>query len=89
MFTDSLGSSVYRNVDIRLKRLHNRLLKDAVCERNINKLKDDNSQTQQSNKSNKTENTTKDKLIERGEQEVLYEEMDWEPMKDEEIALQV
>ncbi|KYQ55450.1 Uncharacterized protein C1orf26 [Trachymyrmex zeteki] len=87
--SNSLGSSVYRNVDIRLKRLHNRLLKDAVCERNINKLKDDNSQTQQSNKSNKTENTTKDKLIERGEQEVLYEEMDWEPMKDEEIALQV
>jgi len=92
MFTDSLGSNIYKNVDIRLKRLHNRLLKDAICERNINTLKDDNSQTQQNNqtkKSNKIENTTKDKLIERGEQEVLYEEMDWEPMKDEEIALQV
>ncbi|XP_012060914.1 PREDICTED: transcriptional protein SWT1 [Atta cephalotes] len=90
--SNSLGSNVYKNVDVRLKRLHNRLLKDAICERNINTLKDDNSQTQQNNqtkKSNKIENTTKDKLIERGEQEVLYEEMDWEPMKDEEIALQV
>ncbi|KYN17127.1 Uncharacterized protein C1orf26 like protein [Trachymyrmex cornetzi] len=90
--SSSLGSNVYKNVDIRLKKLHNRLLKDAICERNINTLKDDNSQTQQSNQtknSNKTENTTKDELIERGEQEVLYEEMDWEPMKDEEIALQV
>ncbi|KAG5315400.1 SWT1 protein, partial [Pseudoatta argentina] len=88
----SLGSNVYKNIDTRLKRLHIRLLKDATYERNINTLKDDDSQTQQNNqtkKSNKTENTTKDKLIERGEQEVLYEEMDWEPMKDEEIALQV
>lgn len=32
---------------------------------------------------------TKDKLIEQGKQEVLYEEMDWEPMNDEEIALEV
>lgn len=32
---------------------------------------------------------TKDKLIEQGEQQVLYEEMDWEPMKDEEIAFEV
>ncbi|XP_018338067.1 PREDICTED: transcriptional protein SWT1 isoform X2 [Trachymyrmex septentrionalis] len=90
--SNSLRSNVYKNADIRLKRLHNRLLKDAICERNINTLKDDNSQTQQNNqtkKSNKTENTTKEKLIERGEQEILYEEMDWEPMKDDEIALQV
>ncbi|KYN04040.1 Uncharacterized protein C1orf26 [Cyphomyrmex costatus] len=87
--SNSLGSSVYKNVDVRLKRLHNRVLKDAVCERNINTLKSDKSQTQQSNRSNKIENMTKDKLIEQGEQEVLYEEMDWEPMKDEEITLQV
>ncbi|XP_011053812.1 PREDICTED: transcriptional protein SWT1 [Acromyrmex echinatior] len=90
--SNSLGSNVYKNIDTRLKRLHIRLLKDATYERNINTLKDDDSQTQQNDqtkKSNKTENTTKDKLIERGEQEVLYEEMDWEPMKDEEIALQV
>lgn len=32
---------------------------------------------------------TKDKLIEEAKREVLYEEMDWEPMKDEEIALEV
>ncbi len=53
MFIDSLGSNVYKNVDIRLKRLHNRLLKDAICERNINTLKDDNSQTQQNNQTKK------------------------------------
>lgn len=34
-------------------------------------------------------NMTKDKLLEQANREVLYEEMDWEPMKDEEITLEV
>ncbi|XP_032663477.1 transcriptional protein SWT1 isoform X2 [Odontomachus brunneus] len=52
--------SIRRNADIRLKRLHNRILKETVYERK-----------------------------EQANQEVLYEEMDWEPMKDEEITLEV
>jgi len=90
MFIDynSLGStSVYRNVDVRLRKLHNRILKDAVYERNVTS-NGNKSQNQQNNELD-IEDTTKEKLIEQGEQEVLYEEMDWEPMKDEEIALEV
>lgn len=89
MFTDkdSLGStSIYKNTDVRLKRLHNKILKNAAHEKNITlnyKL-----QNQQSNEP-VIENMTKDKLIDKAEQEVLYEEMDWEPMKDEEIMLEV
>jgi len=62
-------------------------LKDAVYERNFTS----NYNKPQSQQNNKpvTENMTKDKLIEQAEKEVLYEEMDWEPMKDEEIALEV
>lgn len=37
----------------------------------------------------KPEIMTSDKLIEQAKHEVLYEEMDWEPMKDEEITLEV
>jgi len=90
MFIDynSLEStSVYRNVDVRLRKLHNRILKDAVYERNVTS-NGNKSQNQQNNELD-IEDTTKEKLIEQGEQEVLYEEMDWEPMKDEEIALEV
>lgn len=83
---DCLGSRFYRNVDVRLKRLHNRILKDAVYERNV--ISNDKSQSQQSKGPN-IQIMTKDKLIEQGKQEVLYEEMDWEPMKDEEIAFEV
>jgi len=85
---NSLGStSVYRNVDVRLKKLRNRILKDAVYERNVTS-NGNKSQNQQSNELD-IEDMTKEKLIKQGKQEVLYEEMDWEPMKDEEIALEV
>lgn len=88
MFADSLESTcVYRNVDVRLKRLHNRVIKDAIYEKNAT-LNNDKSKNQQSNEP-VIENMTGDKLIEQAKQEVLYEEMDWEPMKDEEIALEV
>lgn len=62
-------------------------MKDAVYERNFTSNYN-KPQNQQSNKP-VTENMTKDKLIEQAEKEVLYEEMDWEPMKDEEITLEV
>lgn len=85
---NSLGSTcIYKNVDVRLKRLHNKILKDIIYERKIT-LNDDKSQSQQ-NYEPVIKNMTKDKLIEQAEQKVLYEEMDWEPMKDEEIALEV
>lgn len=85
---NTLGSTcTYRNVETRLKRLRNRILKDAVYERNVT-LNGNKSQSQQS-KEPDTKHMTKDKLIEQGKQEVLYEEMDWEPMNDEEIALEV
>lgn len=90
MFIDNntLGSTcVYRNVETRLKRLRNRILKDAVYERNVT-LNGNKSQSQQS-KEPDIKRMTKDKLIEQGKQEVLYEEIDWEPMNDEEIALEV
>lgn len=91
MFTDnnSTGSiDISKSVDVRLKRLHNKILKDVVYEKNA--LNNDKLQSneQQSNEA-VTETMTKDKLIEQAEQEVLYEEMDWEPMKDEEIAQEV
>ncbi|XP_071581304.1 uncharacterized protein Swt1 [Temnothorax nylanderi] len=88
---DNLGSTcIYKNVDVRLKRLHNKILKDAIYERNFTS-NDDKSQNQQSNRpvAGNDKVMTKDKLIEQAEREVLYEEMDWEPMKDEEIALEV
>ncbi|XP_012541968.1 transcriptional protein SWT1 [Monomorium pharaonis] len=87
--SNTLGSTrVYRNVDVRLKKLHNRILKNAVYEKNATLNNDKSQQNQQSNES-VVENMTNEKLIEQAKQEVLYEEMDWEPMKDEEIALEV
>lgn len=67
--------------------MHTRILKDIEYERKIT-LNDDKSQSQRNNKSI-IENMTKDMLIEQAERKVLYEEMDWEPMRDEEIALEV
>lgn len=90
MFIDNntLGSTcIYRNVETRLKRLRSRILKDAVYERNVT-LNGNKSQNQPI-KEPDIKHMTKDKLIEQGKQEVLYEEMDWEPMNDEEIALEV
>ncbi|XP_039309297.1 transcriptional protein SWT1-like, partial [Solenopsis invicta] len=86
--SSSLGSTcVYKNADVRLKKLHNRIIKDVIYEKNIT-LNNDKSQSQPSNEP-VIEIMTDDKLIEKAKQEVLYEEMDWEPMKDEEIALEV
>lgn len=78
--------SIHRNADIRLKRLHNRILKETVYERKS--MLNNELQIQQNNKVD-VSNMTKDKLVEQASQEVLYEEMDWEPMKDEEITLEV
>lgn len=50
-------------------------------------LNDDKSQIRQNNEL--VENVTKEKLIEQAKQEVLYEEMDWEPMNDDDIAQEV
>lgn len=51
-------------------------------------LNDDKSQIRQNNEL-VVENVTKEKLIEQAKQEVLYEEMDWEPMNDDDIAQEV
>lgn len=67
--------------------MHNRILKDKIYGRKVT-LNEDKSQSQHNNEPI-VKNTTKDMLIEQAEEEVLYEEMDWEPMKDEEIALEV
>lgn len=85
VFTDnrSLGSTrVYKNVEVRLTRLHNKILKDAMY-KNSDKL-----QIRQNNEP-VVDNMTKEKLIEQAKQEVLYEEMDWEPINDDDIALEV
>jgi len=50
-------------------------------------LNGDKSQIRQNNELG--ENVTKEKLIEQAKQEVLYEEMDWEPMNDDDIAQEV
>lgn len=91
IFTDNnrqnLGSSyVYKNVQVRLTRLHNRILKDALYKNSV--TSNAKSQDQQ-NKELVVDNMTKEKLMEQAKQEVLYEEMDWEPMNDEDIAQEV
>lgn len=87
-FVDNLESTnIYKNVEIRLKRLHNRILKDAVYKNNLT-LNSDKSQIRQNNEL-MADNMTKEKLIEQAKQEVLYEEMDWEPINDDDIAQKV
>ncbi|KMQ85613.1 transcriptional protein swt1-like protein, partial [Lasius niger] len=84
----SLGSScVYKNVEVRLTRLHNKILKDAIYKNSV--ASNNDKFPIQQNKEPVADNMTKEKLIEQAKQEVLYEEMDWEPMKDEDIALEV
>ncbi|KAL6442894.1 hypothetical protein ACFW04_002740 [Cataglyphis niger] len=79
----SLGPTrVYKNVEVRLTRLHNKILKDAMY-KNSDKL-----QIRQNNEPI-VDNMTKEKLIEQAKHEVLYEEMDWEPINDDDIALEV
>ncbi|EFN86993.1 Uncharacterized protein C1orf26-like protein [Harpegnathos saltator] len=80
------STSIHKNTEVRLKRLHNRVLKETIYKRNA-KLKNDLHVQQKRELC--VSNMTKDKLIERTNREVLYEEMDWEPMKDEEITLEV
>lgn len=81
------STNIYKNVEIRLKRLHNKVLKDVVYKNNLT-ANSDKSQIQQNNEL-VVDNMTKEKLIERAKQEVLYEEMDWEPMNDDVIAQKV
>ncbi|XP_029173016.1 transcriptional protein SWT1 [Nylanderia fulva] len=84
---NNLGSScLYRNVQVRLTRLHHRILKDALYKNSV--TSNDKSQAQQ-NKELVIENVTKEKLIEQAKQEVLYEEMDWEPLNDEDITQEI
>lgn len=45
-------------------------------------------QTPQNNKPISLD-VTKEKLLEQAKREILYEEMDWEPMDDEKITLEV
>lgn len=80
------SSCIYKNVQVRLTRLHNRILKDALYKNSA--TSNDKSQGQQ-NKEPVVDNMTKEKLIEQAKQEILYEEMDWEPMNDEDIAQEV
>ncbi|EFN66674.1 Uncharacterized protein C1orf26 [Camponotus floridanus] len=87
-YNRSLGSTnIYKNVETRLTRLHNKILKEAVHKNNL-PLNGDKSQIRQNNEL-VVENVTKEKLIEQAKQEVLYEEMDWEPMNDDDIAQEV
>lgn len=79
--------SIHKNTEIRLKRLHNRILKETIYGKNA-RLNSNELQVQQNNKFD-VNNVTKNILVEQAKQEVLYEEMDWEPMKDEEITLEV
>lgn len=83
----SLGTSVYKNVEVRLTRLHHKILKDALFKNNITS-NSDKSQIQRNNELI-VDNMTKEKLIEQAKQEILYEEMDWEPMNDDDIALEL
>lgn len=87
--TGSESTCVYRNIEVRLKRLHNRILKDAFFEKNVASNGDKCNKSQISQDKTPV-NTTTEKLIEQANEEVLdYEEMDWEPMNDEEITLEV
>lgn len=79
---------VYKNADVRLTRLHNRILKDATYKRNGALKSNTHNELQISHFKTPTDNTT-DKLIEQASKEDLDEEMDWEPMNDEEITLEV
>ncbi|KAM0732746.1 Transcriptional protein SWT1 [Formica fusca] len=84
----SLGSTcVYKNVEVRLTRLHNKILKDAKYKDSVT-LNNDKSQIRQSNEP-VVDNMTKEKLTEQAKQEILYEEMDWEPINDDDITLEV
>jgi len=48
--------------------------------------KDKNYKTKQDNKSN---NVIEDELVGQANQEIFYEEMDWEPMKAQETIVEV
>lgn len=67
--------------------MHNKLIKDTMYEKRV-ASKNSKLYIQQSKEPVIT-NMTTEKLIEQANQEVLHEEMDWEPMKDEEITLEV
>lgn len=81
------SSNIYKNTETRLKRLRNKLSKDANEKRVVSK--NDKSHVQGSKKKPIISNMTTDKLIQEIIPKVLYEEMDWEPTEDEEIILEV
>ncbi|XP_070164450.1 transcriptional protein SWT1 [Polyergus mexicanus] len=81
------STCVYKNVEVRLTRLHNKILKDVKYKNSIT-LNNDKSQIRQNNEP-VVDNMTKEKLIEQAKQEILYEEMDWEPINDDDITLEV
>lgn len=80
------STSIRKNAEIRHKRLHKKVLKEMVQRKNT-KLNNNELQIRRNNVPS-VPNTTKDKLIEQAK-EILCEEMDWEPTKDEEITLEV
>ncbi|KAL0101431.1 hypothetical protein PUN28_018930 [Cardiocondyla obscurior] len=82
---ESLDSTFTCKNTERLKKLHNKILKNAVYEKKIAL----NEELPNQQNTECTENMTTSKLLELAKKEVFYEEMDWEPMKDEEIALEV
>lgn len=88
MFIDkNLGlSGYYRNMEIPFQQSHNKILKDILHEDN-GAMNNNNLQVEQ-NKSIMG-NVLIDKLEEQNNQDILEEEMDWEPIKDEEITLEV
>lgn len=91
---DGVASHVTRDgpthKNVRLKRLHNKAIKETSQRKNAS-LNLQTTETDGVKKSNKelVDNMTKDELIEQANREIFYEEMDWEPMKAEEIILEV
>ncbi|XP_076248874.1 swt1 RNA endoribonuclease isoform X2 [Calliopsis andreniformis] len=77
--------SIYKNAEVRLIRLKDRLSKDKSFSPKC--LSTD--QTEKVEKSPKTSVTTADDLVKRSYDSSFYEEMDWEPMEDEKITFEV
>lgn len=89
MIDDVSVSPVCKN-DVRLKRLHNRILKHLTQGKGAPlKPQKKDIKTKSNKELNIADYVTKDELVEQARREIFYEEMDWEPMKAEEIILEV
>jgi len=86
VFTGNIDIRSSKNAKIQLRRLHNKTLKKESTSLKLQQKKDKNYKTKQDNKSN---NVIKDELVGQADQEISYEEMDWEPMKAQEIIPEV